>query len=587
MRQRVWLATAALALLSGCGGSGGGVNSTPAPPTPTPSPSPTPTGSIHDLSRDESFQADAASSAISFNLTSSTTITGTTSSEALTVSYDAGSKSYTVSAGGRSDTFSPADIAISDGGQVQYAKSSGTQRDYLTLVTVPYTSSTSTHYVGLGYWQQNALDSGTQNTSFDTFTYGYQSPASAIPRAGRASFGVDVFGLAATPGHEPREFQGHGTFDTDFLSGVFSTQTYLNETGLISGDGVSGGGIELTGAGHLTSGNGFSGNVLYGGWDGSLAGTIAGHFYGPAAQELGASFNASNSDGSTVTGSMTGSLDPSNPAVNETLTNLVTPQLFYTQEALLSITDIPGGTNDVRTTTMVSQLNDQTSGNLTYGPGRSDLVGGTWTTTAQVASPDPNFVSYKKSFNGQEAQLDLYKPGPGNTELALTYASFGRWRSTQPQGGANTELDQVYFVYGLETPTGLLGGRTGSGHYQGIVYGAGADQTGATRYDIGGTSTFDIDFSNQKYTGALAMTGAKTDGSGSLDFGAYGFSGKLSSGTPMTADILQGTDIAGQITPRFFGPDGEEIGAPFTLAIGAGKPGAGTQIAGVAVAKRQ
>ena len=83
------------------------------------------------------------------------------------------------------------------------------------------------------------------------------------------------------------------------------------------------------------------------------------------------------------------------------------------------------------------------------------------------------------------------------------------------------------------------------------------------------------------------MTGAKTDGSGSLDFGSYGFSDRLTSGTPMPADIIQGTAIAGTITPRFFGPDGEEIGGPFTLAIGAGKPGAGTQIAGVAVAKRQ
>ncbi|MGN6278794.1 MAG: transferrin-binding protein-like solute binding protein [Sphingomonas sp.] len=586
MKNYNWLAAASFLTLAACGGGGGGVNSTPTPPgSPTPSPTPGDT-TLGNLRQDHSFTADAATTNVSFNLTSKTTINGVGSPEALTVSYDAGTKSYTLSAQGRSETFAPADMTTTQATDVRYAKLDGAQHDYLTLVTTPYTSATAPKYVGMGYWQQNNVQGTTQQTYFDAFTYGFQSAASAVPRSGNASFGVDAFGIATTPGYEPRSFEGHGTFDVDFLSGVFSTNTYLTEQGLITGDGVTGGGIQLTGAGHLSSGNSFSGNILYGGFNASLGGTIAGHFYGPQAQELGASFSASNSDGSTVAGAMTGSLDPTNPAVNQTLTNMVTTQLFYTHEALLSVDYIPGGTNQAWTYSMISQFNDQTSGNFTYGPGMSNLVGGAWTTTAQVPSSDPNFVSYDKTFNGQEAHLDLYKPGPQNSELALTYLTFGRWQATEPNGGPNTQVDKVFFVYGLETPAGLLSARTGSGHYAGVVYGAGATNDGSTLYDLSGTSKFDVDFSRQHYAGALAIKGAASGG-GVTDFGQFAFDGNLAAyGAETTVDLMHGGQNAGQLNTRFYGPDGEEIGGQFTASVVDGA-GVGTQLAGVTVAKRQ
>jgi hypothetical protein len=574
-----------LALLAGCGDAGG-VNSAGSTPTPTPTPTNT---TLTNLQASQSFTNDAATTNVAFDLTTKTTIAGTAQTNALTVSYDAPSKSYTLTAPGRTQTFASSNVAATTTGDVRYQKTDGTNRDYLTLVKVPYTGTAATQYVGLGFWQRNIGTGTRQDTSFDTFTYGLTTPASAVPRTGSASFGIDVFGLSATPGSEPREFQGHGSFGIDLAAGVFSTNTYLTETGLLSGNGITGGGIQLQGSGHLSSSDGtFSGDILYGGQNGSVAGLLTGRFYGPSAEELGASFSGGNADGATVTGSFTGQRDTTAPAVNETLTNIVAAQLFYTHEAVLSATTFDGNVSpeQVRTTTLTSQFNRQNSDTFTYGPGESDLPGGSFTATSAVASTNPNFTAYQKTFNGQDVRLELYKPGGSNTELALTYASFGRWSSSS-KNGVVTQASQVYFAYGLETTANLLSAKTGTAHYAGLAYGAGANQYTGAAYDVKGTSSFDVDFLHQNYTGALALKGTSTSGAAAVDFGTYTFAGALSHTTAdSAASLVQGGNAVGALTQRFYGPGGEEIAGPFTLVTRDANGNAATAIAGVAVAKR-
>ena len=594
MRMGYWLpVVAAAAMLSGCGGGGGGgVTPMPAPPpAPVPPPPPPPPANsvITDLRSNQTFATTSATAEVAFNLTSKTTISGSAAAPTLTVSFDAASNSYTVSAPGRSASFAPADvITTAVPGETRYSKGTEASSDRLTLVTTPYTGPTSNRYVGLGYWQRNRIVDARQDTVFDTFTYGFETPAAAVPRAGSGSFNIDVFGLSTTPGFEPRVFQGRGGFNVDFSAGVFSTQTYLEETELLSGRAVTGGGIELNGAGLLSaSGNAFNGTMVYGGAHGAVPGTLAGKFYGPSSEELGASFSGSNKDGATVTGSFTGQRATGNPAVNHTLTNLVTSQLFYAQEALLTVTGFDGESRiDARTMKLISQLTLRTSDNLLYGPGISNLPGGEFTTASLIPSADPNFTAYEKEFNGQRVRLELYKPGNGNRELALTYASFGRW-SSQSKNGVVTDTSRVFLVYGLETPTGLLSARTGSAQYRGVAYGAGANgQTGA-RYDVRGTSLFDVDFSNQRYSGGLALKGTSTNGMANVDFGSYDFSGRIFSNSRQSvATLSQGGTTAGELTSTFFGPTGEEVGGPFTLVVPPGAAGAGTHIAGATVAKR-
>lgn len=580
------LPLAACIALSACGG-GGGVNVAPAPPA-APAPPPTNT-TLTDLKASQSFTNDASANTLTFDVTTNTTVTAKNAPGELTISYNAGNNSYTVASGSRNQNFLPSDVQTNSPNEVRYRKIEGSQSDTLTLVKIPYTGVNPTQYVGLGYWQRNTLSGNRQDTEFSTFTYGLETPVAAIPRTGTAAFKIDVFGLASTPGFEARQFQGSGVFSADFAAGVFSAFTDNTETGIVTGDGVWGGSINMKSAGTLSSNGSFSGNMLYGGTNGSIAGSLAGRFYGPTGQELGASFAGSNpANGASVTGAFTGTRDATAQVANLTLTNLTSSQLFYAPFALLTKTAINGQTGlKTSTYSTIGQLNRQNTETFTYGPGLSNLPSGQFTSEDKVASTDPNFISYRKTFNGNEVVLELYKPGSGNTELALTYASLGRW-SNSSTNGVVTESNQVYLAYGLETPARLLSAKTGTGKYNGVVYGAGANRLTAATYDVKGTSTFNVDFSNQSHSGALALTGTGTNGTPSLDFGSYDFAGNLARFTAETTAALAKLGVnAGEITTRFYGPDGEEIAGTFILTAPAGSPGAGTTIVGATVAKRQ
>jgi hypothetical protein len=120
-----------------------------------------------------------------------------------------------------------------------------------------------------------------------------------------------------------------------------------------------------------------------------------------------------------------------------------------------------------------------------------------------------------------------------------------------------------------------------------VAYGAAANEGTAAEYDVTGTSQFDVDFSAQSMSGALSLQGAGRNGTRSIDFGTYNFSGALpgytTEGTlPLTIGGTQG----GSLTTRFYGPAGEEIGGEFSITVPPGNPGEMTRIAGVTVAKQ-
>jgi hypothetical protein len=440
--RKIYGAVVGALLLSSCGGGGGsGIASTPAPtPAPTPSPTPTPaSATIGNLRANQTFTADAAQTDASFNLTSSTTIIAKPQATSLSVRYDATSNSYEISGSGRSETFTPADRqAGTVEGETRYVHRSDGNASYLTLVTTPYLGSTPNRYVGLGYYQRNAVASERQETGFATFIYGFDTPATGVPRSGSATFATDVFGLASTPGAEPDVFQGRGRFDVDFVNGLFSTSTYVTRTGLISGKGEVGGGLDLTGGGRLSVSTGaFGGDIVYSSGSQQIAGRLTGRFFGPNADELGASFSGSTSDGSAFNGALTAQRDTTLTATNISFARMVTPQLFYADTTTLTVrTPRNGGTpaisdypGDLGRSVSRSTLEDKTSGNVRYGGPYSSIPGGDYTVTS-IVSGDDNFTSYARTIADQPTRLDLYKTGAANRELALTYTSFGRYATT-------------------------------------------------------------------------------------------------------------------------------------------------------------
>lgn len=574
MKYRMLLTSAMLAaMLSACGGGSGGVNSTP---TPTPTPAPTPTNTtLSDLKASQSFTNDAAAAKALFDLVTKTGISGSAAKATLSIAYDAKTNGYTLTTDGRTQSFLPGDIASQGAYDTVYTKTGTDGSDRLTLTRTGYTSSTPRSYVGLGYWQRNVTSGDRQNMDFSVFTYGLATPGSAVPRTGTAAYGIDVFGLVTKPGEEPMNTQGTGTFNVDFAAGIFSSQTWLTESSLVSASGVSGGGIELITSGQLGSGDGtFSGNAIVGSSLGRASGTVDGHFYGPNGEELGGTFQATNDYGLVASGGFIGSSTGKPATENMSLTNMRMEQYFYTRYEY-----------------GVGHLNWQNSETFNVGSSTSALYGGQLTLADKIVSDDPNFTAYRKTFSSsydsQDMTLELYKPGPSNTELALTYASFGHWSTTVPNGIGRSPVDD-YFAYGFETTAGLLDAKTGKASYDGIAYGTGGNINVGTSYDVKGTSQFTVDFDAMAFTGALALNGKDQTTGAARDFGTFDVNGTITSWDwGMTGNVGRADGSYGGISARLYGPDGQEIVAPFhvnTPAVGSAEA---VSISGIAAGIRK
>lgn len=592
VRMRLFAAAAVCALLSGCGGGSGGVSSaSSAPPPPPPS-----NTSLADLHANQQFDTVGANTTTSFDTSKDVVLSAASTPATVSVSYDAGTESYTVSANGRSETFNPSEIQSGTlTGETRYMTAGSGGSDYLTLVVKPYTGMTPNRYVGLGYWQHDDLSGSTQNTQFDSFVYGFATPATAVPKTGTAGYVTDVFGLLTTPGIEPKSISGSGTFQVDFDSGLFQTQAYISEYTLTKAEAATGGGIYIQSDGHLSSGNGFSGNVAYSGFDGTMAGTMSGSFYGPNAEEMGASFSATNASGAALTGSMTGQRSAGQAPVSQSLTNIVAdtqvPERFteWTTGSDTSETPVFRGSigYDEEDPGRVTLRQD---GSATIQLSNSMATAADVTAADRSATQRPNFNSYDTVVNGQPVHIDLYKPGSANSELALTYASFGIW-SSPFQNGTYSQLRNDFFVYGFETPQYLLSQRTGTGSYDGVVYGS-TSTVGGTTEDVGGTSHFDVNFGAQKFSGALDLFAQPGGGAPQVSLGTWTFADQMVHGQMVETTLLKNGvpgvgDLAyHSIDPRFYGPDGEEIAATFSIQNGyAGTVGT-TAITGVTVAKR-
>lgn len=566
---RVSMPALALAL-AGCGGAGDGVSSAP-------NPSPVPTNaSLDALTVKQSFTNDAGTQTARFDLGTSNSVSGSSASAPLTITYDPSGNTYTLSTAGRSQSFARSDITSSGQGMAVYSKTVTGGRDLLTL-WAPGFGGNGPRYVGRAMWQHNAVSGNTQDTTLDMVTYGIPTAASAVPRAGSAVFNTDVFGVTTRPGFQPRSFAGAGSFNVDFLTGAFLSVTPVTETELVSGAGVSGGGIEVTLAGKLSASDGtFSGYAAYGGANSQSQGKTSGRFYGPNAGELGAVFTTSGADGSSATGALLGVKAGDQATTNLALSNLVADQLFYTSNAWTEL--VNSGLNS-STSTGNGQLTRNVDGSFSFPGPSSAMAYGTIAASDQIAASAANFTTYRKTLGPYDVTADFYTPGSANTELALTYTSFAHF--TERTG--SFESYNLYTVYGIDTVPGILAARSGTAHYTGVAYGTGLDTAAGARYAITGTSSFDADFSAATLKGVLNLAGQSA--SGNQNYGTFTFATTIFNGYPVTAGLGKGGADWGTISPRFYGPSGQEIGATFQFTVPAGQAGAGTSVAGAAVAK--
>lgn len=572
------------AFLASCSGEGNGVGSTPTPtpaPTATPTPPASPLAQIVGLITGQTAAHQATTTNMTLQTPGGILQSASESRAGITLSYDAVSKSYSIATGGRTQIFVEADLQPQRlDNEVVFSRQSTGASNRLTLTKSPYSAPLPpSTYVALGYWQQNALSSGLQQTYFSTFVFGRDTPQAAIPRNGSAHWLADFFGLFSIKNQEVRTIQGSADFDVDFAAGAFRLSGDAVQYDFISGGGISGS-IPLQAGGSLSSDGSFTGELTFTG-SAFVAGVLTGNFYGPNAEEIGATFNAERGD-AYLTGALTGqrstmaSSSSGIPAV--TLTDVAASTSLHALQSELSTSTLGPPSVFARSDLL---------GSATVGPtGVSQIADSqmTYTVSAadKVADARPNFASYKSVVGTVPVAVSLYKIGPSNTELALTYTSFGSFFRTD----GNVQY-RDFLLYGIKTQPNLLAGRTGTGSYAGVVLGAAASLSGRF-YDLSGTSHFEIDFSAQRYTGALDLTGTAPDGArssvGRFTFGSTLFNGGMLEGRfDAPADQLSGNSIR----PEFFGTNGQEVGAVFSFYQG--PPGSTDQLAitGVAVAKRQ
>ena len=613
--------------LSACGGGGGGVSSTPTPAPSSVTPTPTPVSQNITLPPTSDLANVPAHANANYDLVANKVLDSDSAQGTLQVHYDAATHTYSLTSGARSATFGIPDIHAGTGavaGETRYVyTAAGGISQYLTLAVKPYSGSRTNSYVGLGYWETIQVNNGKQNSQLDMFAYGFETSAAAVPKSGAASYDIDALALVAVPGQEPKALQGGGTLDVDFLSGSFLAQAYVDEYGLGASNTYGhGGNIVLHAGGHLASGNSFSGNVSYTGFlaanpgvsFSNVSGTIQGRFFGPNAEELGASFVAGNSDGAHVAGALTGQRNTTSPATLA-ISNLLADTTLNSRASELRVhfdttsgvvfKDASGYAPDTwwQPGKVTLKLNGDVAVQTTYNVDPK----ATFTSADRSAVQKPNFTSFDTNKATQPSSsepatvhFDLYKIGKDNPELQLSYVGFGIWSQTYTGSDpvythttSRTDSYQ-YVLYGLETPKLLMAGRTGSASYQGVVYGNSVIGNG-TLQEVGGTSRFNVDFGAQSYSGALDLTVGAVGGPKST-LGTWTFSDRLIDGqmgpTALSPNVATfNIPDANTINPRFYGPEGQEIGATFSIVRSMTTPDimggySKISITGVTVAKR-
>lgn len=287
--QQVGITSALIAILavplSACGG---GVNSAPVTPTPTPTPAAFP------LTASQSFQT----------ITGTTNYTGQFSNDPIaapstatlqsinvngrgdqpTISYNAGSDSYTLQSGTSQVALGAVNRIAATGYAHAFRAISGSITDDVTLYgnalaqTPAVPAPIALSYTSFGLWKRSDSASGTTTQTF--FLYGTPTGSAAMPRSGSASYQATASGFVMTGGPASptyNEFTGTATLSANFATSSISTTLDLGPRGTFQGLGS-------------ISADQFAGTFTapYANYS---SGAFAGGFFGPNAAEVGYTFS--------------------------------------------------------------------------------------------------------------------------------------------------------------------------------------------------------------------------------------------------------------------------------------------------------
>jgi hypothetical protein len=307
--------TAACLTLSACGGSSdsGGVTSILTPSSGS-SASSGANSSLAGTLATERFNAVANRMQVTTDRTGTPTNATATSTAygTMAITYNASTNSYTVADSGATavTVFTPADITASTAAFRHYRSGAD---DLSLLINASNNPRVNLSYVTYGVWNQNAAAGGT--STYRTLVYGVQTAYGNVPRSGVGTYTGIVDGYW-TAGNTTRRLLGStGGVTANFTTGQIATAVFLSGTADLSDNGA-GPRTSLgtySGIGNITTGTNLFGGALTASStdptaDRTYSGNYNGAFYGPAAQEVGVSFDlhSGNGTGGTVSGVLVG-----------------------------------------------------------------------------------------------------------------------------------------------------------------------------------------------------------------------------------------------------------------------------------------
>jgi hypothetical protein len=438
---------ALLAALSACGGggSGGGVDSTPPPPTggtPTPTPTPPPTGVNSQLIgtlASETFVNRNAELTISGSKVTGQATGASAVQRQLTIVYNAANQSYTLTANDRTLTFSAADLdaAQSTATLAVYVKKDGSGSDSLILTRGGTSGRFTYRYVGGTFWQRVTDTPTTLGINAVAAVYGVATPAAAVPRTGTASYGVDLIGYM-TSGDNFFATTGQGRMDVDFATG-----TVVND-GTLAYPGSQP--VRFRSAATLSSSNNsFTGTFTFDD-SGRFEGTIEGAFFGPAAEEVGASWAATQTNGRAAAGVLLGRRDGASLG-NASFASTPNNQIFTTSATRTTYSQGSGAPTDAArgSAAVTIHHNAATDVYTLIAPDRSVYLGAPTVAGGPVTSV---------GIGTREDRLEFVRAD-------TSYVRLARW-SGYAGAGSTTKRFANHIVFGMPTAATAVP-RTGEG----------------------------------------------------------------------------------------------------------------------------
>jgi len=517
-----------------------------------------------NLTSSESFTNDATSGTANFPK-SGVGQTASASTASLTAAYDAATRGYTITVGGRNVTFLPAnlDAAQSNSAVSVYAKTSGTTTDTLTL-TKPGTSGRFTYeFVGGGYFQRTIDGATAISGSIDAFSYGIETADASVPRTGLGHYAIDLIG-AETVSNNVVGITGLGTMQVDFASGAVITHGRL-DTAAPNPAGPTPNGYFSSEARLSSTANAFSGTFRYNNFQ-NFSGQINGRFFGPASQEVGAAFHAADTTGNIAVGTIIGRRDGV-PAGNATMTSLTSDEFFANDAAVLD-TQIQGTTgqnNGAETFTNSSATSSPLIVNYDAAQRGYTLIANGRSQYFLTDRFDRGAIVER--FGGPNPNSFFFS----NYLAATQYVLGRRWYYA-----TNGRLILTDTAFGIETPDAALP-RTGRAGYNIRLIGSAADAGLPNLTDFGGTGVLEANFG----TGAITASGNMEYRE---DYFLSGRAPRTATGTFSLTSTLSGANNAfagtirfdgignysGPLNGRFYGPAAEEVGGAFSATDGSG-----------------